>query len=198
MVDFGHLEAIGIKLQIDRICDGERLGDHELLEIVQFFDPPLFSPEEMDVVANELDASRPRKRGRPTGNTAQRKLITDRIKYISRSDVPVEFIDFLTKRLRSGRRFPSSRHERKANGKRKTSKKQTIIKGLYRDVKKAMELGKTQIEYPEMEPFQFPEESENQSVHERALRAVNHIMRTYLDVDPPSERRMLNIISEKR
>ncbi len=198
MADFSHIRAIGFQLQIDRICKGERLGDQELLEIVEYFDPPLLNPEEMDVVANELDVSRPRKRGRPAGMIAPRKLVADHIESISRPDIPEKFLKILAERLRSGRRFPYSVRARKAYRENRASKMHLFISALYADAKDAMAVGKTQIQYPEMEPFEFPEETGNYSLHERALRAVNHIMRTYLDVDPPSERRMLNIISEKR
>ena len=198
MADFSHIEAIGMHLQIERVCSGERLGDHELLEIVQYIDPPLLSPEHMDTVVNELDESHPRKRGRPAGMIAPRKLMADHIESISRPDIPDKFLEALAERLRSGRRFPYSARARKAYRENRASKMHLFISALYADAKEAMAVGKTQIQYPEMEPFKFPEESENFSLHERALRAVNHIMRTYLNVDPPSERRMLNIISGQR
>ena len=195
MTDFSHLKKIGNQMGIDRACSGERLGDNELLKIVAGYEPPFLAGNDLEIVLAELDASHPRRRGAPNGGITRRRVIADKLDRIRRKDLPPEFLKVLSYRLRTGRRFPLSRYERQAYRASLRATKTMLIRGLYKDVKHALDTGKKALNYDGLGAWEFSHQFDNLSKSKQALMITNELLRKKLNQNPPGIDRMLNIVS---
>lgn len=176
------------------IVKGRRPTDEMYLEAADRIEPSLLSPSELEAVQKELDPQQLR-RGRPRKGAITGQIVGVRLANVSRQDVPIEFLNALSKRLkRLSPRFTEFDREVSFHKRYYRKQRDSIMGGLYREILDLLN-GAPQIEHPILGTLDVPDREMARS--QKALSMTGTLLHSF-GFDPPSFLTMLNIISKRK
>lgn len=162
--------------------------DEMLFEALEQIHPPLLSGPDDVGVRSILQG----KRGPKPKGTPGRHELSRRIAELDRADVPRGYLDALAERIKHGKRYTEFDRCKADYRQRCRRNRDMFIRGIYRQLY-ALQTGKDTLEHPVLGSFEVPMNIRTRSG--RALAMTSRIMQERLRLDPPSRRRMMNIIS---
>jgi len=163
-----------------------------LLEAIGTMVPSLLPADMQAVATRELDPTMKRS-GRPSGKKPSRHEVADYIEQSDRSDLPSAFRDVLLARLRSGKRFTDFDRAKPIHKHLEKSKWRMTITFVYRDLYNLIKVNERSVWYEPVGEIAIPTARPERS--RKAMAMVNYVL-GHLGMDPPAERRMINIMSE--
>jgi hypothetical protein len=195
--DFSHitaaLKAIGYRHAINR---GDRVTDEMFHDAVSALSPPPLPDGLMAQLLEELDEKIARKPGRPPTGAVTRKRLASAIEGLPNERMTELLRHSLVSRLVGGLRY--TEFERSVAFQRRMDKRtrNMIIRGLHRDFTQIIRTGRPLV-HEILGPIDESCALEYKSPSHKSLAIVPNVMRTKFGEDPPSMRRMQNIIYQK-
>jgi len=190
VADFSHLRKLR-PAWIGQFHErGQAVADEELADALEQIEPPLLSRSDAMELMRIL---RPR-RGRPPKAAPSREQLISRLGSLCRPDVPDSFVCALIYRLKQDKRLTYTQlFGRGLRGLRRRQR-DAMIQYLYHEMKD-LQTGETVVLHNILGPIEVPAEPSARG--ERALEMAHRVMRERMALNPPSHRRMMNIISER-
>ena len=167
--------------------------DEMLLEAVGWFEPPLLDAEMLALVRRELDPNAKRS-GRPRTRTVSLKGAAKHIERSQRDDLPPRFRAHLVERLRSRVRVTDKKRAIRFHREYEKRAFADLATFLYRQFRILIERDTTQIYFGPLGHLMVGNADLTPS--KRAMILVRKVLDDHLQMDPPSEERLRNIISE--
>ncbi|MBC2667334.1 hypothetical protein H7F51_17585 [Novosphingobium flavum] len=191
--DFSHLSATTADMVVGYKVRYGQPTDEMLLEAAERIDPPLMSPELMELLRTELDPARQR-RGRPRQGIRRAATLTDHLRELARTDIPPRFVELLIGRLTSGKGLREFTRALRAYRTISKLRRDNLIRGLYRIFYERLETAtKGHIEHAPLGKVVIPAAA-NRS--ERALKMTAETMQRLMP-PCPSEATIRNLVSGK-
>lgn len=134
------------------------------------------------------------RRGRRKKDLPSLKSIIERIESSDRDDVPKAFLDLLATRLGTGKRYADADAGKAFSVKRRRADRKMFFRYTYREMYERLD-GRRSVEHPIFGMIEVPKDVRTPSA--KALKMAHWVLREKLLMDPPSRRRMMNIISER-
>jgi len=188
--DFSHLSVVTAEMVGCYAAKGLQPTDEMLLEGFCSIKPRFLSAVDNAAVKSILS----HQRGRPSGSAPPRDALAKRIECTNRADVPEPFKIALAKRVRRKKGLTDFERSRRAFKKSERRKRDMFVGALYRDIFDLLP-GKGTVIHPILGELQVPNEIAR-TPSQTALNMTHSILNGW-GMGPPSEGRMLNIVSEK-
>lgn len=191
MPDFSHYSVVTAEMVGRYAAKGLRPTDEMLLAGLNSIKPSLLSVRDNEAVRAVLS----HKRGRPTKSTTPREALAIRIECSTRANVPEAFKSALAGRIRRRKGFTDFERSLRAFKRLKRRKRDMFVDALYHDIVGLLTPGKGSVIHPVLGALSVPKEIAR-TRSEIALYMTRSILVEF-GMAPPSEARMLNIVSKK-
>lgn len=195
MVDFSHYSRISLPLYAKGLERGDMVTDHWFKSVLDAIDPPLFDEIRMRALYSELCWFEPRAhRGRPPNGSSREELAVA-VDQLRRNDVPPAILKAISARLSQPGEKDRLRKPWRASMVRKRASRDSFIWSVYREFVAALVDGIEPI-HPELATFVMKARP-TRPPRAEALQLTQDFLRDKLKLEPPSLRRMQNIIGKK-
>lgn len=188
--DFSHLSVVTAEMVGRYAAKALQPTDEMLLEGFCSIKPRFLSAVDNAAVKSILS----HQRGRPSKSAPPRDALAMRIECSNRADVPELFKIALAERVRRKKGLTDFERSRRAFKRSERRKRDMFVDALYRDIIHLLP-GNGSVDHPLLGKLQIPDDIARTS-SETALHMAHSIL-VNIGMYPPSERRMLNIVSNK-
>ena len=197
MADYSHIKFASLAGFAQRIKNGWHPHDEYLIDAAESMRPPLVRGAALEALKRCLDTTYPRSRGRPGKCDLDRKKLILIIRAEKRAGHSQDIIDYLVKRLESGRRHSVLKVRRAFQRYRNKWFRDVAIRMVYEDFYDQL-AGEPPYQHHIFGAVDMAQIDESRSRSEQALQMTDVLLRTKLHLDTPSPAAMLNIITQGR
>lgn len=169
------------------------MSDEMLSEAVSLVSPPLLADSDLELLTAELDTTRHRKRGRPSGNVLARKRIAIAIAEEARQELPPEIRLQLVDRLLSGKRYPERQRSLDATRARRTLRRLDLMRDMHMLVCELLDRDGPLV-HELLGPIERPVMEPGTSRGNEALLITHQLLVKYR-MRPPSLGRLRNMVA---
>ena len=192
MPDFSHLSRLPLSSFLKPVQNGEILSDEFFDHILDRIEPPLFDKHRMKALRAELCWFAPRAhRGRPRKGCSRKELAAA-VRHIHRNDVPASLITAIYLRLAAGAPKDRLLAPRRSMLERQKVNNLSMMRAIYKNL-----VGIASEGNEALHPL-LAEKAEalrgHKRLREEAVEVTQAIMRDNLGLNPPSVRRMRNLL----